>query len=268
MLKNKLISDEIHLIDNNKYLPHTRKTLLITPFGATDRIGAKLPYTEPAHFHDIELLKSFIASCDYFYLESSLVKFIGAKNFIKIVEIVSDEKTKIIYSPPTDRSFFLDSNQKIIIENFAAFKKAAEKSTLITMNELEAIWFSIDPYFEGKVEGRKDVLLIKAINFIKSSLKNHPEKMVLITAGASGMIGLTENLKIEVEAISPQKIINTVGAGDSSAATFASIVFRYESLNLTQTLIESALKTATKVASEVISHQDAQISQDLIYKCL
>ncbi len=254
----------IEVADTGEHLNYTREILLITPKGENDRIGAKFPYKEPKVFHNVSKLIEFAKTCDFFYLESSLIKFIGAEGFKKFVDEVSANGTKIIFAPPTDKAFFIDKNNKPIRSNIEALYYAGEKANMITMNETETIHYAGRPLFKASVTGRNDKNLTTAIDLIRKEFRKFAEKLALITVGKHGMIGVTKEFETSVDAALIEKIVNTVGAGDSAAATVAAIIYGGEFKGFSKTLVEKAMKLASKVSAAVIGQNPAQIGVKLV----
>lgn len=253
-LRSMIAKNNISLVDSSEFLPHTREALLITRKHSKDRIAAKFPYKEAEFFHDEKKLLEHTKGCNHFYLESSLIKFLGKDKFIDLCKKLSENKTKIIYAPPTDRSFFIDKNGLPLNDNIQAFRLAAKYADIITMNELEAIWYIGDVNFNGRISGRDDPNLVKAISSIKKLLQKYDDKLVLVTVGEYGMIGITKDFTTEKDARKVDMIINTVGAGDSSAAAVACVMCEANFI-INKNSVEKALNKACDISAYVIQNQ-------------
>ncbi len=263
VIRKKMKAEGIELVDNGEVLTHTREVALVTPKDSKDRIGIKFPYQEPDSFHDYDKMLEFAKSCDYFYLESSLIKFLGPQKFTQFVDELNKSGTNIIYAPPTDKAFFTDKEGKPIWENIKAFRFAANAAKIITMNETEAVWFMGGRSFNDEKISKDSESFKFAENNIRRLLKKYTDKLVLVTLGDQGARIYSGEHMAERAAIDVPHVVNTVGCGDASAAAAAVRWIINKGKNVVETL-KIALDESAKLASAVVQQLGAQVPKFLI----
>ncbi len=267
----------INFVDDGQNIPVTRRNFIFTIKGETDRTIAKYPYTAPDYFSDPVKTVSKLSEGGVFLLESSLIKFMGVDGFKEFVTQLKEKGKAIAFAPPTDKSFYWDHKENRLIKaNFSAFKFAAMNSAVITMNETEAMEFYTKGKFNGEVDGLDDKNLNKVLKLVSRSMRGEKDRLVLITAGSAGMIAVGKDhkgqdilVKIQGMKVDKEDIVNTVGAGDSAAAAFIATIFEGGNQQpVTDRLVKQALRNATKLSTEVIKHNTAQIAPEFISKAL
>jgi fructokinase len=81
-------------------------------------------------------------------------------------------------------------------------------------------------------------------------------KLVVVTLGDAGIVAITKDEKVAVEAVKT-KVVDTVGAGDTVGAILVEAIIKYGLEKLTGQLLTDTLNRAAKAAAITISRAGA-----------
>ena len=156
----------------------------------------------------------------------------GATNLFNWAEKV---KAPLVFDPNIRTSVVSDRARYLaIMEKWAAI------SSVIKMSEDDLAWLYPDMDFRAAAE-----------NFI-----NEKTQLVVLTRGASGMDGYTEDGEVSVPGVSVD-VVDTVGAGDTVGAILVEAIVKYGLDNLVGITLEKALHRAARAAAITCSRAGA-----------
>jgi len=119
-------------------------------------------------------------------------------------------------------------------------EKWATISSVIKMSDDDLAWLYPEMDFRSAAE-----------NFI-----NEKTQLVVITKGASGLTGFTEDGEVSVPGVKVE-VVDTVGAGDTVGAILVEAIVKYGIDNLVGTTLENALNRAAAAAAITCSRAGA-----------
>ena len=156
----------------------------------------------------------------------------GATNLFNWAKKV---KAPLVFDPNIRSSVVNDRTRyQQIIEKWATI------SSVIKMSEDDLAWLHPEMDFRSAAE-----------NFI-----NEKTQLVVITKGASGLDGFTEDGEVSVPGVKVD-VVDTVGAGDTVGAILVEAIVKYGLDNLVGTTLESTLKRAAAAAAITCSRAGA-----------
>lgn len=154
-----------------------------------------------------------------------------------------------------------------------AIEVAKKEGALISFdpNLREPLWNSLETAREKILYGISQCDLLKISNdelaFITGEEdlekglsileKNSKLKLLCVTLGKKGSIAICNNFRVEVASFTPQKVIDTTGAGDTFWACIINYVLEHELEDLDDIQITEMLKFANAAASIVITRYGA-----------
>jgi fructokinase len=156
----------------------------------------------------------------------------GATNLFNWAKKV---KAPLVFDPNIRSSVVNDRNRyQAIVEKWASI------ASVVKMSEDDLAWLYPEVDFRSAAE-----------NFI-----NEKTQLVVITKGASGLAGFTEDGEVSVPGVKV-KVVDTVGAGDTVGAILVEAIVKYGIDNLVGTTLESALNRAAAAAAITCSRAGA-----------
>jgi len=156
----------------------------------------------------------------------------GATNLFNWAKKV---KAPLVFDPNIRSSVVNDRTRyQQIIEKWATI------SSVIKMSDDDLAWLHPEMDFRSAAE-----------NFI-----NEKTQLVVITKGASGLDGFTEDGEVSVPGVKVD-VVDTVGAGDTVGAILVEAIVKYGLDNLVGTTLESTLKRAAAAAAITCSRAGA-----------
>jgi len=156
----------------------------------------------------------------------------GATNLFNWAKKV---KAPLVFDPNIRSSVVNDRTRyQQIVEKWATI------SSVIKMSDDDLSWLYPEMDFRSAAE-----------NFI-----NEKTQLVVITKGASGLTGFTEDGEVSVPGVKVE-VVDTVGAGDTVGAILVEAIVKYGIDNLVGTTLESALKRAAAAAAITCSRAGA-----------
>jgi len=156
----------------------------------------------------------------------------GATNLFNWAKKV---KAPLVFDPNIRSSVVNDRTRyQQIVEKWATI------SSVIKMSDDDLAWLYPEMDFRSAAE-----------NFI-----NEKTQLVVITKGASGLTGFTEDGEVSVPGVKVE-VVDTVGAGDTVGAILVEAIVKYGIDNLVGTTLESALKRAAAAAAITCSRAGA-----------
>jgi sugar/nucleoside kinase (ribokinase family) len=272
-LYDKIKREGINLINNGEFISTTREAVHIIPRGEIDRTIGKFIYKTPSFMNYDSILEKALCN-DVVFIEGATMKFLrGAKNLVSYVDILNENNKKLIFSPPTDMSFYFDEKtKKFNRENSEALFYSGRKSDFVFMNEIEAIKFTGNPRFEGEISGYDDHMMAtvrKRIDARMNGFFDNPSECVkegqvaFITMGEHGSLAINKNYELFQPAEAGIKLVSTSGCGDAFAAGATARLFQ-NGFYTGKDILNEALIKGTQVASAVIQEMPAQIGAEKI----
>ena len=156
----------------------------------------------------------------------------GATNLFNWAKKV---KAPLVFDPNIRSSVVNDrSRYQQIVEKWATI------SSVIKMSDDDLAWLYPEMDFRSAAE-----------NFI-----NEKTQLVVITKGASGLAGFTEDGEVSVPGVKVE-VVDTVGAGDTVGAILVEAIVKYGIDNLVGTTLENALNRAAAAAAITCSRAGA-----------
>ena len=156
----------------------------------------------------------------------------GATNLFNWAKSV---KAPLVFDPNIRSSVVSDrARYQQIVEKWATI------SSVIKMSDDDLAWLYPEMDFRSAAE-----------NFI-----NEKTQLVVITKGASGLDGFTEDGEVSVPGVKVD-VVDTVGAGDTVGAILVEAIVKYGLDNLVGTTLESTLKRAAAAAAITCSRAGA-----------
>ena len=274
-LYNKIKNEGINLINNGEFVKTTREAVHIIPRNHKDRIIGKFVYKTPSFMNNNFISKQAMDN-EIIFIEGSTLKFLGndPENLRNYVDSLNANSRKLVFSPPTDKSFYYDAKTKKFDRARAeAFYYAGRKSDIVFMNEKEAIKFTHKPSFEGEISGYNDPLMrkVRKIIFDKMNAKDieleekpKPNQLAFITMGDKGSIGISKNYEIFQPVQAGINVVSTSGCGDSFTAGVMAEWYSHGNKEYNQDYIKRLLMKGTQVATAVIQEIPAQIGPEKI----
>jgi len=156
----------------------------------------------------------------------------GATNLFNWAKKV---KAPLVFDPNIRSSVVNDRTRyQQIVEKWATI------SSVIKMSDDDLAWLYPEMDFRSAAE-----------NFI-----NEKTQLVVITKGASGLAGFTEDGEVSVPGVKVE-VVDTVGAGDTVGAILVEAIVKYGIDNLVGTTLENALNRAAAAAAITCSRAGA-----------
>jgi len=156
----------------------------------------------------------------------------GATNLFNWAKKV---KAPLVFDPNIRSSVVNDRTRyQQIVEKWATI------SSVIKMSDDDLAWLYPEMDFRSAAE-----------NFI-----NEKTQLVVITKGASGLTGFTEDGEVSVPGVKVE-VVDTVGAGDTVGAILVEAIVKYGIDNLVGTTLENALNRAAAAAAITCSRAGA-----------
>jgi len=156
----------------------------------------------------------------------------GATNLFNWAKKV---KAPLVFDPNIRSSVVNDRTRyQQIVEKWATI------SSVIKMSDDDLSWLYPEMDFRSAAE-----------NFI-----NEKTQLVVITKGASGLTGFTEDGEVSVPGVKVE-VVDTVGAGDTVGAILVEAIVKYGIDNLVGTTLENALNRAAAAAAITCSRAGA-----------
>jgi len=156
----------------------------------------------------------------------------GATNLFNWAKKV---KAPLVFDPNIRSSVVNDRTRyQQIVEKWATI------SSIIKMSDDDLAWLYPEMDFRSAAE-----------NFI-----NEKTQLVVITKGASGLAGFTEDGEVSVPGVKVE-VVDTVGAGDTVGAILVEAIVKYGIDNLVGTTLENALNRAAAAAAITCSRAGA-----------
>ena len=156
----------------------------------------------------------------------------GATNLFNWAKKV---KAPLVFDPNIRSSVVNDRTRyQQIVEKWATI------SSVIKMSDDDLAWLYPEMDFRSDAE-----------NFI-----NEKTQLVVITKGASGLTGFTEDGEVSVPGVKVE-VVDTVGAGDTVGAILVEAIVKYGIDNLVGTTLENALNRAAAAAAITCSRAGA-----------
>ena len=156
----------------------------------------------------------------------------GATNLFNWAKSV---KAPLVFDPNIRSSVVSDrARYQQIVEKWATI------SSVIKMSDDDLAWLYPEMDFRSAAE-----------NFISEKTQ-----LVVITKGASGLAGFTEDGEVSVPGVKVE-VVDTVGAGDTVGAILVEAIVKYGIDNLVGTTLENALNRAAAAAAITCSRAGA-----------